>query len=81
MLRTKFRRNQPTGSRKKIFLRVYTIYVHGGHLGNVASFMLINFHSMFLKAYIFCLKLAKRPCLRKTVSIFICKLPWAKVRK
>ena len=37
---------------KKIFEGVFTIYVHGGHLGHVTSIMLINFISMYLKAYI-----------------------------
>ena len=40
----------PLGLEKKIFeglftfLRVFTIYGHGGHLGHVTSIMLINFH-------------------------------------
>ena len=43
MFHTKFRQNQPTGSWKD-FVRVNTIYRHGGHLGHVTSIMLINFH-------------------------------------
>ena len=37
MLHTKFRGNQPSGSREENFLRVFTIYGHGGHLGHVTS--------------------------------------------
>ena len=43
MLHTKFRGNRPAGSRED-FLRVFTIYGRGGHLGHVTSIMLINFH-------------------------------------
>ena len=32
---TKFRGNWPSGSREENFLRVFTIYGHGGHLGHV----------------------------------------------
>ena len=34
MLHTKFHGNQSTGSRKEDFLRVFTIYGRGGHLGH-----------------------------------------------
>ena len=44
MLHTKFRENRPTGSGEEDFLRVFTIYGRGGHLGHVTSIMLINFH-------------------------------------
>ena len=44
MLHTKFRGNRPAGSRVEDFLRVYTIYGHGSHLGHVTSIMLIIFH-------------------------------------
>ena len=37
---------------KKIFLRVFTIYGHGGHLGHVTSIMSSDFHFLFLKAFI-----------------------------
>ena len=52
MLHTKFRGNQPAGYGVKDFLRVFTIYGHGGHLGHVTSTILMNFFSMYLKAYI-----------------------------
>ena len=38
MLHTKFHENQPAGSGED-FLRVFTIYEHGGHLGHVTSIM------------------------------------------
>ena len=39
ILHTKFHGNQPAGSRED-FLKVFTIYGHGGHLGHVTSIML-----------------------------------------
>ena len=44
MLHTKFRANRPAGSGVEDFLRVFTIYEHGDHLGHVTSIMLTNFH-------------------------------------
>ena len=35
MLRAKFRYNWSTGSGEEDFLRDFTIYGHGGHLGHV----------------------------------------------
>ena len=46
MIHTKFRKNQPTGSGED-FLRVFTIYGHGGHLGHVTWTIYINFRSPF----------------------------------
>ena len=43
MLHTKFHENRPAGSGKR-FLKVFTIYGHGGHLGHVTRIMLTNFH-------------------------------------
>ena len=37
MLHTKFCENRPAGSREEDFLRVFTIYGHGGHLGHVTQ--------------------------------------------
>ena len=51
MLHTKFGGNQSTGSRED-FLRLFTIYGHGGHLGHVTSTMFLNFHFLVPKAYI-----------------------------
>ena len=39
MLHTKFRENQPASSGEDDFLRVFTIYGRGGHLGHVTSIM------------------------------------------
>ena len=58
MLHTKFRENRPTGSGEEDFLRVFTIYGHGGHLGHVTRIMLINFH--FLVPESFHTKLSSR---------------------
>ena len=44
MLHTKFRENRPAGSGEEDFLRVFTIYGRGGHLGHVTSIMLSDFH-------------------------------------
>ena len=44
MLHTKFREHCPAGSGKEDFLRVFTIYGHGGHLGHVTSIMSSDFH-------------------------------------
>ena len=42
MLYTKFRRNRPTGFGED-FLKAFTIYGHGSHLGHVTSIILIKF--------------------------------------
>ena len=52
MLHTKFHGNRPAGSGEEDFLRVFTIYGHGGHLGHLTSIMLIIFISLYLKAFI-----------------------------
>ena len=44
MLHTKFLGNRSTGSREEDFLRVFTIYGHGSHLGHLTSIMSLNFH-------------------------------------
>ena len=44
MRHTKFSGNQSTGSGEEDFWRVFTIYRHGGHLGNVTIIVSINFH-------------------------------------
>ena len=48
MLHAKFLRNQSTGSRDEDFLRVYTIYGHGGHLGHVTLIIYIHIDSPIL---------------------------------
>ena len=51
MLHTKFRGNQPAGSGEEDFLRVFTIYGRGGHLGHVTRIMLINFHFLVPESF------------------------------
>ena len=50
MLHTKFRGNQPVGF-KEDFLRVFTIYGHGRHLGHVTSIMSSNFHFLVPESF------------------------------
>ena len=50
MLHTKFRENWPAGSRED-FLRVFTIYGYGGHLGHVTSIMSSDFHFLVLETF------------------------------
>ena len=52
MLHTKFRENRPAGSGEEDFLRVFTIYGHGGHLDHVTSIFHQIFISLYLKAFI-----------------------------
>ena len=44
MLHTKFHGNRPNGSGEEDFLRIFTIYGRGGHLGHVTSIMSSDFH-------------------------------------
>ena len=46
MLHTKFRGNRPAGSGKGVFIRVFTIYGHGGHLIHETSIMSSDFHCL-----------------------------------
>ena len=50
MLHTKFRENWPAGC-GEFFLRVFTIYGHGGHLGHVTSIMSSDFHSLVPESF------------------------------
>ena len=52
MLHTKFHGNPPTVSRVEDFLRVFTIYGHGGHLSQVTSILSQFLISLYLKAFI-----------------------------
>ena len=45
MLHTTFQGHRFIGSGEEDFLKVFTIYGHGGHLGHVTLFICINFHS------------------------------------
>ena len=51
MLHTKFRENRAASSGEEDFLRVFTIYGHGGHLGHVTRMMLINFHFLVPESF------------------------------
>ena len=51
MLHTKFRGNWPAGSGEEDFLRVFTIYGRGSHLGHVTRIMLINFHLLVPESF------------------------------
>ena len=44
MLHIKFQENRPARSEEEDFLKVFTIYGHGDHIGHVTRIMLINFH-------------------------------------
>ena len=47
MLHAKFQDHRTSGSGVEDFLRFFTIYGHGGHLGHVTWTMYINFRSPF----------------------------------
>ena len=51
MLHTKFRGNLPAGSGEDDFLRVFTIYGHGFHLGHVTSIMSSDFHFLVPESF------------------------------
>ena len=51
MLHIKLRENRPTGSGEEDFLRVFTIYGHGGHLGHVTSIMSSDFHFLVHESF------------------------------
>ena len=47
MLHAKFQDHRTSGSGEEDFLKVFTIYGHGGHLGHVTWTNYINFRSPF----------------------------------
>ena len=51
MLHPKFRGNRPAGSGEEDFQRVFTMYVHGGHLGHMTSIMSSDFHFRLLESF------------------------------
>ena len=51
MLYNKLRGNRPSGSGEEDFLRVFTIYGCGGHLGHVTSIMLADFHFLVPESF------------------------------
>ena len=50
MLHTKFHGNQPAGSGED-FLRVFTIYGRGSHLGHVTSIMSSDFYFLVSESF------------------------------
>ena len=51
MLHIKFRGNRPASSGEEDFLRVFTIYGHGGHLGHVTGIMSSDFHFLVHESF------------------------------
>ena len=51
MLHTNFRGNRPAGSGEEDFLRVFTIYEHGGYLGHVTSIVSSDFHFLVPESF------------------------------
>ena len=51
MLHTKFCENLPAGSGEEDFLRDFTIYWYGGHLGHVPRIILTNFHFLVPESF------------------------------
>ena len=49
MLHTKFPGNRSAGSGGEDFLKVFTIFGHGGHLCHVTWTIYTNFRSLFLR--------------------------------
>ena len=47
MLHIKFRENRPAGSGEEDFLRFFTIYGRGDHLGHVTQMSRTNFRSPY----------------------------------
>ena len=50
MLYTKSQGHRPSGSGEEDFLRVFTIYRHGGHLGHVTIIFCINFSLLIIRS-------------------------------
>ena len=51
MLHTKFRGNRPAGSKVEDFKVFFTIYGHGGHLGQVTSIMSSDFDFLVSESF------------------------------
>ena len=51
MLYNKLRGNLPVGSGEEDFLRVFTIYGRGGHLGHVTSIMSSDFYFLVPESF------------------------------
>ena len=48
MIHAKFQNHRPSGSEEDFF-KIFAIYSHGGHLGDVTLTFYINFHFLFLR--------------------------------
>ena len=81
MQHTKFRGNRSTGSREEDFWRVFTIYGHGGHLGNLTTIVSINFHFLVPESLHIKLFWLAQCFWEKPVLSFICNRLWVKVKK
>ena len=51
MPHTKFHGNRPAGSGEEDFLRVFTIYGHGGHFGQVTSIVSLDVHFLVPESF------------------------------
>ena len=51
MLHTKSQGNRPSGSGEEDFLRVFTIYGRGVHLGHVTKTFCINFGLLIIRSH------------------------------
>ena len=51
MLHAKFLGNRPAGSGEEDFLRIFTIYGRGGHLGHMTSIVSSNFHFLVPESF------------------------------
>ena len=49
MLHAKYQNHRSSGFGEEDFLKVFAIYSHGGHLGQMTLTIYINFHSLFLR--------------------------------
>ena len=82
MLHNKFHGNRSTSSGEEEFWRVFTIYGHGRVFGHVTRIMSINVH--FLVPESLHIKFDfdyPSGFWEKQVLSFVCKWPWAKVKK
>ena len=69
MLHTKFCGNRPAGSGEEDFLRVFTIYGRGGHLGHVTQMLRTNFRSPYPRRLHINLALIGQAVLEKKIEI------------
>ena len=49
ILHARFQNHTPPGSEKKVFFKIFVIYSHGGHLGQVTVTIYAILHSIFLR--------------------------------